>query len=361
LILFILVPVFLGGCGDEHKLSSQSSPTPAPVSTSSSLIDVESVFRSYYFESEYILSSSAYLGVKDYVNAYHVFSKDIYTRFYNRVDLDEVETTLSTDETMFVHLLGNVGYISFDRFVEGTANRVSLAVKSLVNSGAGSLILDLRLNGGGFPGECSQLADFFTVRFSSPFPIYSTISSGSMDGTNSTFTLGTTGNQHGHEQYFDSSNMVVLTSALTASAAEIFVAALKYYGESIVIGSNTFGKSRMVFFNRMDTSDGYEMTVSRIIHADGVDREGSGISPDVETSAPFTEAFRRLSGYQAWIPEDPLVSDFGLNAAALPLMYDQAYWRSDQYQAAFKALCPGIRILEPGSMCEGFFPGVKRR
>ncbi|MFH0802526.1 MAG: S41 family peptidase [bacterium] len=364
LLLLVFLLVFSCGCGGSSGSSGSGgneryTPGSITISTPSTLDDVESAFRAYYFESAYLISSSGYSNIKEYVNSYHIFSKDIYTRYYNKEDLDQVETTLTTDEVMFSHLFGSVGYISFDRFVEGTADRVALVVKALVNAGATSLILDLRANGGGYPGECNKLVDFFTV--TSPFAIYSTTSSGSIEGTNSVFLLGESGNQNGHEQYFNASNMMILTSALTGSASEIFLAALKFFGEASQVGSVTFGKSRMVLFNRLATADGYEITVSRILHADGADREGVGILPDIETMAPFTEAYRRLSGSTAGIPEDPIIADLGFNPANLPLIYDQAYWRNDHYQAAYKALFPSAKTLSPISICEGFFPSGKPR
>lgn|GEM_PF-6606184 len=364
LLLLVLLLVFSSGCGGSSGSgvaggNGHNDYGSITASAASTLDDVESAFHAYYFESAYLISSSGYSTIKEYVNSYHVFSKDIYTRYYKKQDLDQIETTLTTEEVMFSHLFGNVGYISFDRFVEGTADRVALVVKALVNAGATSLILDLRVNGGGYPGECNKLVDFFTA--TSPFPIYSTTSSGSVEGTNSVFLLGESGNQQGHEQYFDASNMVILTSALTGSASEIFLAALKFFGEASQAGSVTFGKSRMVLFNRLATADGYEITVSRILHADGVDREGVGLLPDIETMAPFVEAYSRFSGSTSVIPEDPIIADFGFNTANLPLIYDQAYWRNDHYQAAYKALFPAAKTLSPISICEGFFPSGKLR
>lgn len=361
LLLLSLLFVFSSGCGGSSSGGSGFSP-PGPTASpaTSELDEVESAFRAYYYEAGDLLSSTGYSIIKDYVNAYHVFSKDIYTRYYKKQDLDEVETTLTTDEVLFSHIFGRVGYISFDRFVEGTADRVALVVKALVNNGATSLILDLRVNGGGFPSECNKLVDFFTTNSAPPLPIYSTRSSGSLDGTNSIFTLGESGNQNGHEQYFNSSNMVILTSALTGSASEIFLAALKFFGEASQVGSVTFGKSRMVLFNRLAAADGYEITVARILHADGVDREGVGLRPDTETMDPFSEAYRRFSGSTSGIPADPLIADFGLNSANLPLIYDQAYWRNDHYQAAYKALFLNARFVTPLVLCELYSSSVRR-
>lgn len=361
LLLLSLLLVFSSGCGGSSSGGSGiSAPAPTASPATSDLGQVETFFRSYYFESAYLLSSSSYSTIKDYVNAYRVVSKDIYTRYYNEEDLTAILTTLSTNETLFYHLYGSVGYISFDRFVEGTARRVAEKVTTLENGGATSLILDLRVNGGGLPGECNKLVDFFTATSPPTTIVYSTNSSGAINGMNADFTLGDSGNRMGHETRFNASNMVILTSALTGSASEIFLAALKSFGEARQIGSVTFGKSRMVLFNPLPTGDGYEITVARILHADVVDREGVGLSPDIDTTDPFSEAYSRLSGSTSGIPRDPLIDDFNGVTSYLSLLYDQAYWRDEYFQSAYKALFLDAKILSPRSMCEIYSPSVRR-
>ncbi len=125
--------------------------------------------------------------------------------------------------------------------------------------------------------------------------------------------------------------MFVLTSALSASASEVLVGGLVHFGEATQVGGQTFGKSRVIFIYILDRGDGFQLTSAVIYHADSVDREGIGWTPEgaYENTDPFVYTMARLGLNQA----DPLADDWELPEWMLPYLYDQEYWRYGSYAA----------------------------
>lgn len=100
----------------------------------------------------------------------------------------------------------------------------------------------------------------------------------------------------GSDKRLNAAKVYVLTSGMTASAAEHFASALKTSGRATLIGRKTFGANH--FGGDQDLGGGYTafIPVGRTLDPKtGKDWEGSGVAPDVDVPAEdaLIEALKR--------------------------------------------------------------------
>ena len=164
--------------------------------------------------------------------------------------------------------------IEIDAFTKPIAAAFARALKEKM-AGAQGVILDLRNNGGGDTEAMTDIAS-------------AVVGAGSSLGqfterSNYSFRIFTRSKSLLTPERISAINlpMVVLTSERTASAAEIFVAALKTYGRARVIGSETCG-CVLAIRTRHSLPDGGLLDVSELDYrtAGGVRLEGQGVKPD---------------------------------------------------------------------------------
>lgn len=112
---------------------------------------------------------------------------------------------------------------------KSTTKDVQALLERLKKEGIEGLVIDLRRNGGGSLQEAINLTGLFIKR-------------GPVVQSKDAAGLITTGQDLDSRVHYDGP-MIVLTSKLSASASEIFAAALQDYNRAVVIGdSSTFGK-----------------------------------------------------------------------------------------------------------------------
>ena len=123
-----------------------------------------------------------------------------------------------------------VGYVCFDRFVEGCSRDVRRAVVDLKEQGAKALVLDLRNNPGGPLSEAVEVTNLFVTR-----------------GQKVEYTKGKLASVNS-EYYTDKEPldldipMVVLVDGGTASSAEIISGAWQDLDRAVIVGRRTYGK-----------------------------------------------------------------------------------------------------------------------
>jgi hypothetical protein len=293
---------------------------------------VQDAYRTFdmeYYEQSFVHKPIENETLESYVNSYRR-PVDIYTEYYDVTTANQVSRNLSTDEYLSVRTYEpGILYIAFEKFVDQTAQRIVDIIDAHIDQGYDSLILDLRVNTGGLVRESVALLDYF-IAPSHPAAFGMLCE---LRGPN-LFTVYNDGDFeaiYGHETAFDRTNMVVLTSGTTASAAEIVTAGLVFYEEATQVGATTFGKNRaqgIIIYNR---GDGFAISRGIVYHAGhpAEDREGIGISPEPSytTSDPFTIAGQLFS----ITGTDPLIEDWIITDTALANLYDRHYWRSLQY------------------------------
>lgn len=164
-------------------------------------------------------------------------------------------------------LEGGIGYIEISEFSKNTYSEYIAAVDDLKAQGVRGMIFDLRFNGGGLVDSAIKILDEILPK--------SRIVSLQMKGQS--------------DMVFDSDDekalnmpIAVLVSGRTASAAEIFAAAIKDNNYGTLIGYKTFGKG--VIQKSLTLQDGSVVSVTngKYYTPNGESIHEKGIEPDIQ-------------------------------------------------------------------------------
>ena len=127
-------------------------------------------------------------------------------------------------------LEGNVGYINFNQFTDGSAKGMRRAYIELREKGATSLLLDLRSNGGGSLAEAIDIINMWV-----PKNITLVETKGKLKQANKEYTTRL-------EPIDTIMPIVVLVNGETASASEITCGSIQDLDRGLVVGTRTYGK-----------------------------------------------------------------------------------------------------------------------
>jgi len=149
-----------------------------------------------------------------------------------------------------------------------------LLVKAQEEHDVDGVIIDLRGNGGGYLGEAIDLTGLFIDEG----PVVQVQSADS-----STYTLEDDDSGVAYE-----GPLAVLVDQYSASASEIFAAAIQDYGRGIVIGKRTFGKGTvqevkpLAKAQKNNASSTIKFTTQQFFRINGDSTQLKGVTPDVE-------------------------------------------------------------------------------
>lgn len=193
-----------------------------------------------------------------------------------RVDVDEVireqlERRLLTFESVReIKLLpGDIGYLAMGVFGQRTSGELETAIEGLLESGAQSLIIDLRNNPGGLLNSARDILELFV-----PAGVK---------------ILTVEGRDRGVIEIFKTTRpitvpedlpVVILQNRFSASASEILAGVLQALGRAIVVGEISRGKGSVQSVFEFEGGDGLSLTTARYILPDGRAIEGVGLEPD---------------------------------------------------------------------------------
>lgn len=170
----------------------------------------------------------------------------------------------------------NIGKIQISSFNESTAKELQQAITDLREAGATSFSIDLRQNPGGYLNQVEIMASMFLedgktiVQFSNQDEIIGkSEASTELDGG-----------------FKVTEPVVVLVDGGSASASEIFAAALKESGNIPVIGTRTFGKGTVQSVNGFGDQSEIKMTVQKWLTPDGEWVNDGGLEPSIEVDFP---------------------------------------------------------------------------
>ena len=162
----------------------------------------------------------------------------------------------------------NIGYIRIREFNQQTPNEFRVALDALLELGAASFIFDVRNNGGGDLQGITQTLNYL-------LPEGPIIRIYSRDATRENVIYST-----GENELI--APMVVLMNERTASAAELFCAALKDYEKAILVGVTTFGKGTVQSIHRLSDNSAIRLSTAKYAPPFSDNYDGVGVTPHVE-------------------------------------------------------------------------------
>lgn len=204
-------------------------------------------------------------------------------------------------ETIEYEMLENdIGYILISGFEEPTPKQFKEAITELQKQGMKGLVLDLRDNGGGLLDAVVEMLDYILPK---GMIVY-------------------TEDKYGNREEFKGTDkdvldipMTVLINGNSASAAEIFAAAMQDYKAATLVGTTSFGKGIVQTILPLTDGTAVKITISRYFTPNGVCIHGEGVTPDVEVE--LNEELRQM----VVIPKD---QDNQL-LVAVALVWDEIY------------------------------------
>lgn len=162
----------------------------------------------------------------------------------------------------------NVAYMSLSQFGQKSTEELDQALMELHNRGMKSLVVDLRGNPGGLLNVCVDI----TNRFLPCGTIVSTKGRLSSDNMQETASYERTW----------STPLVVLIDGDSASASEIFAAAVQDNRRGVVVGERSYGKGTVqTHFPLSSVSGNLRLTTARFYSPNGKAMSGEGVTPDV--------------------------------------------------------------------------------
>ena len=156
-----------------------------------------------------------------------------------------------------------------------TTRDVQRLIGEVRKEGADVVIMDLRANGGGFLPEAESLTGLFIDRG----PVVQ--------------LRDTTGHievdDDPNPAIFYSGPMIVLVDRFSASASEIFAAAIQDYGRALIVGQQTYGKGTVqnahplnyTIFGRKPELGQLNVTIGKYYRITGESTQDRGVTPDI--------------------------------------------------------------------------------
>ena len=168
-----------------------------------------------------------------------------------------------------------------DKNYASTTRDVKRLISELQTAGVEGIIIDLRNNGGGFLTEAINLTGLFIE----DGPVVQVRqANGQIEIDRDT-----------DSSVYYSGPLAVLVNQFSASASEIFAAAIQDYGRGVVTGNQSFGKGTVQniirlnrFFPRSQDKLGQvKMTIAKFYRINGGSTQNLGVIPDIEFPSQY--------------------------------------------------------------------------
>ncbi len=156
-----------------------------------------------------------------------------------------------------------------------TTRDVERLIDELRKDGAEALIMDLRQNGGGYLPEAESLTGLFIDK-GPVVQLRDTAGHIEVD-------------QDPDPAIYYAGPLIVLVDRLSASASEIFAAALQDYGRALIVGQQTYGKGTVqnahplnyTIFGRKPELGQLNVTIGKYYRITGGSTQDRGVAPDI--------------------------------------------------------------------------------
>ncbi len=178
--------------------------------------------------------------------------------------------TIQIDAVRDIRKVGKaIGYFQIMDFQEKTVEQADKALLDLESQGARAFIIDLRNDGGGLFNQAVALAERFLPAGSKIVSVTSKIEVQRKDY----FTAGSV-------RVWDYP-MVILVNQFSASASEVFSAAMQDNKRATLVGVKTFGKASVQSVVPLDEVSALKLTTARYVSPTGRMIDGQGLEPDI--------------------------------------------------------------------------------
>ena len=171
-------------------------------------------------------------------------------------------------QTVTSRMIGSTAYVRIIEFNDNTDEQFSQQVDSLISKGAKGIVFDVRNNPGGLLTSVENMIDKLV-------PAGPIVRAKYKDGKIKQIDKMSDANQVNLP-------MAVLTNQNTASAAELFTAALKDYNKAKSIGTKTYGKGTMQQIIDLKDGTALDLSVALFYPPISDNFEGKGVSPDIQ-------------------------------------------------------------------------------
>ena len=174
-----------------------------------------------------------------------------------------------------------IGVLEVPSFYVGLAKDTDKLITDLKAKHVDGIVVDLRDNGGGALTEATALSGLF-------------ITSGPVVQVRDSYgRINVNSDTDGKESY--TGPMTVLINRYSASASEIFAAAMQDYGRAVVVGENSFGKGTVQqhrslnhIYDLFDQPLGYvQYTIQKFYRINGGSTQNKGVVPDISFPTPI--------------------------------------------------------------------------
>ncbi|MBF9000461.1 MULTISPECIES: carboxy terminal-processing peptidase [Vibrio] len=174
-----------------------------------------------------------------------------------------------------------IGVLEVPSFYVGLSKDTDKLITELKQKHVDGIIVDLRNNGGGALTEATALSGLF-------------ISSGPVVQVRDSYgRVNVNSDTDGKTSY--AGPMTVLINRYSASASEIFAAAMQDYGRAVILGENSYGKGTVQqhrslnhIYDLFDQPLGYvQYTIQKFYRINGGSTQNKGVRPDIAFPTPI--------------------------------------------------------------------------
>lgn len=212
-----------------------------------------------------------------------------------------------------------IGYIRIWSFGTSTPSELEYALSQMKDSGAVSVVIDLRDNAGGLLNSAAHCVDLLAPEGPIAIAQYK-------DGTKKVLFSS--------DEAYVNLPVVCLVNGSTASSAELFAASLREFGVARLVGTTTFGKGT-IQASPQKLSDGSAVviTVAKLLTGTEQTFDGTGLSVDVEAALSSDEL---QNYYDMTVENDPQIKRAveAARAVAISVLSDDKAEQSNSSDSA---------------------------
>jgi len=166
----------------------------------------------------------------------------------------------------------NVGYIKLDKFAQNSSEEFDRALWGLYREGMKSLVIDVRGNPGGLLTTAIQMCNKFV-------PSGTLVSTRGRDMADNSV-------EQADRKHAWKVPLAVLVDENSASASEIFAAAIQENGRGLIVGERTYGKGTVqTHFPLQTVSANLRLTTAQFFSPAGRTMAGAGVEPDIRAES----------------------------------------------------------------------------